>query len=106
MNASERARAQAERRRAIESARTASIASLWQLWAVDMQAEAMQPALRDKLRAAFYEGAWRVAENVATVAVDVRQRLIADMAEALIAEAWRFDETDEARRAFEPEGDA
>ena len=103
MNATERARALAERRTAIDAARTTTIHAMWQMWATDMLFDDLPPRLVDKLRAAFYEGAWRVSENVATVATDVRQRLIADMAETLLAEAWAFDETPEARRAFVPE---
>lgn len=100
MNATERARALSERRTAIQGARTTTIHTMWQMWATDMLFDDLPPRLVDKLRVAFYEGAWRVAENVATVASDVRQRILTDMAETLLAEAWAFDETAEARRAF------
>ena len=93
----------AERRAAINDARDATIAALWEDWAADMLFDDLPATVVDKLRAAFFEGASRVAENVATVAGDVRQRLIANMAERLVAEAFDFEETAEARRAFAPD---
>lgn len=103
MNTSERTRATVAHRAAIESARTTTIAALWHLWAGDMLLDDLPPHVVDMVRAAFYEGAWRVSENFATVAIDVRQKLIADMAETLVAEAFVFDDSPEARRAFAPE---
>lgn len=101
MTAAERARARAElRRRAVDAARATTIRALWDAYADDLQFAMLPPAIVDKLRAAFFEGAWRVSEQFGTVAEDLCARVIMGMADKLVAEGFAFEDSPESRRAF------